>query len=96
MVEINKGSIESVAIDVTDRFNNLTTLDTASLTFDITQFDGTPIVTAQGCPNTGMTAMPQVDTTPSDYEIGASYKIYINFTALPDYPRLGPVTFKVV
>lgn len=94
-IQIVKGSIEPIAIDVTDKLGNLTTLDGADPHFDIEDFFNVAILSALVAQNSGMTAICKIDSTNVALEEG-DYKLFLYFTAMPDSPRLGPVSFSIV
>lgn len=92
-VEIAKGSVETIAIDIADRFSNLANLDDSTKTYEITSpnTEGTPIVSGNADNIDGtLTGLVQIDTTNSDLPAG-EYWLFFIFTADTDTPRLGPV-----
>lgn len=88
-----KGTKENLIVDVTDRLENLTTLDGANGTFDVRlKNDGANWVTQGAIINIGMRAFCLVDT--GTWDVG-TYELFLNFSALPEVPRVGPVEFEV-
>lgn len=94
MIDLNKGTIEEIAVDVEDLLGNLSTLSGTSPTFSVYASDPeTPIQT--GTPSvSGLTAYCLIDTTSDDYTPGI-YNLYVGFTTTPETPLLGPVKFRV-
>lgn len=92
-IKIVKGSIEPIAIDVTDKLGNLTTLDSADPHFDIEDFFNEAVLSALVAQNSGMTAICKIDSTTL---AEGDYKLFLYFNAVPDTPRLGPVSFSIV
>lgn len=97
-VEIAKGSIETVAVDISDRFQNLTTLDDASSKiFDINPYGKAAhsdnLVTGS-FDNEGMVALPIIDGTLTALTEG-QYWLFIQFVADTDHPRLGPINLTI-
>jgi len=96
MIELAKGTIEKLVVDVTDRLENLTTLDDKSPKFDIRpQFAETYIVTNASADSDGMRAECLVDTSDEDFVPGV-YELYLHWDAFPEFPREGPLHFKVI
>jgi hypothetical protein len=86
------GSKEYLVVDVTERLNNLTTLDDIILTFDVTDNEGTDKINDEPATNQDMKAYCLIDTTgwrPDEYEL--SLKMIVGVEA----PILGPFPFKV-
>jgi hypothetical protein len=95
-VELTKGTIEHVPVNVADRLGNLTDLAVTAPTFDVKKHDGTAVVTGQLADLTvpaGMTAYCLINTTAMD--IG-KYNLYLKFDLAPEHPYLGPFEFEVV
>lgn len=93
-LRLTKGTKQYYPITVTSALGALSTLDTADLRFDIYKNDDdeTVVDTNLSADNDGMLALPLVDTTSLDE---GEYKLFINFVALPEEPRLGPFYFVV-
>lgn len=96
MVTLAKGTREFLPIRVTDALGSITTLDGSGLAFDLYQDDEaeTLVVANQSSQNSGMLALPLIDTVSLDLDEGP-YKIWIVFTSFPEQPRLGPFYFRV-
>lgn len=92
-IKIVKGSIEPIAVDVTDKFKNLTDLAGANPKYDIEDFFNEPVSTNLSAVADGMTAICKIDATTLTE---GDYKLFVHFDATPDHPRLGPISFAVV
>jgi hypothetical protein len=94
-IELNKGSIEIIAVDVTDRGGNLLTLVGANPRYHFRKLGATSYIVTDGVPNIDldrpMVAECLVDTTNLDGE----YELFLSFTVVPQIPRLGPFRFFV-
>lgn len=94
MQEYPVGTIEYFVVDVTDRLNNLTTLDGFTFTFDVkARIDGTSKYTAHAAIHDEMKILCLVDTTGWDLGI---YQLWATIHATPESPRLGPFEFTVI
>lgn len=98
MIELLKGTIEHIPINVKDRLGNLTDLAGTSPTFLVRkESDPSAIVIAEGPADltvpAGMTAYCLVDTTTLDED---RYELLLRFQLLPEVPFLGPFDFMVV
>lgn len=93
-VVLTKGTIEFLPIRVSDALGNLLTLDGTGLAYDLyhDNEDETVVVTSQSAQNSGMLALPLIDTTSL---AEGPYNVFIQFTAFPELPRLGPYKFRV-
>lgn len=93
-VRLTKGTKEYVPIKVIDALNALTTLTGADLRFDLYLADDaeTPISINSTAGNSGMTALPLIDTA---LLVEGKYNLYISFVASPEIVRLGPFRFWV-
>jgi hypothetical protein len=93
---ITKGSKQYLPVTVIDYLNNITTLDSLDLRFDVYKADDaeTAIEVNMSADNEGMTALPLIDATLSEYVEGY-YNLYITFVKSPQAPRLGPFRFRV-
>lgn len=93
MLQVNKGSIEFLPVQVTDRLGGITTLDGYAVSFRITDVEEVEVITWASCNNEGMTVLPLIDaTTLTD---GKTYKLYIKIIISPEEPILGPFEFEV-
>lgn len=92
-MEIVKGSIEYLRINVTDRLGGLTTLDGTAPKFDVYDPDGVEVVSQSNANNVGMEAFCLINSTALAY---GQYKLFLNFNIAPEFPRLGPFNFKIV
>ena len=98
MKDLPKGTIERLYIDITDRLNNLASLDTATITFeiwdsttDVDDEDG-PVLTGDAT-NEGMTVITDVVDT-STFEEG-DYRMFVTIGLEPESIKLGPFRFTV-
>lgn len=93
-IKVPKGSIQYWPVKVFDAFNLINTLDGLDVRFDIYKADEaeTEIITNGSADNSGMIALPLVDSTTLDEGL---YKLFISFVASPQTPRLGPFFFQV-
>lgn len=98
MEKLALGTVEHLLVDVVDRLQNLTSLDDTNATFDVVrESDEAVMVTAQPATNIGLTAYCLLDTTtPVDAWTPGEHRLYLNFEALPETPRLGPFKFLLV
>jgi hypothetical protein len=94
-VELPKGTVEHLIVQVKDRLNNVTDLTTLTPRYDIKR-QGSPTYLYTELPATviGTTLYCLVDTTPEVYTNG-TYEIFTYFDNLPEIPRLGPFEFDV-
>lgn len=94
MIEINKGTVEEIVVDVVDLLNNLTTLTGTSPTFKV-YANGILAAVQTGTPTiSSLRALCLIDTTLAGYVPG-EYNLYVGFTNVPETPLLGPVKFRV-
>lgn len=95
MEEFSEGTIEYFVVDVTDRLNNLTTLDGYDLTFDVKRKDSLEAnkYTNEPATNDGMKILCLIDTTDWDHD---TYNLWTKIIATPESPRLGPFEFLIV
>lgn len=93
-VTLTKGTIEFLPIRVSEALGNLTTLDGTGLSYDLHHDDEaeTVVLTNQSAQNSGMIALPLIDTTGL---AEGPYSVFIKFIAFPETPRLGPYKFRV-
>ena len=93
-IRVPKGSVQYWPVKVFDAFQLINTLDGLDVRFDIYKDDDaeTEVITNGSADNSGMIALPLVDSTTMDE---GRYKLYISFVASPQTPRLGPFFFLV-
>lgn len=93
-VRVPKGSVQYWPVKVNDAFETIVTLDGLDVRFDIYKDDEaeTPVIENGSASNSGMIALPLVDSTALDE---GRYKLFISFVASPQTPRLGPFFFQV-
>lgn len=96
MIRIAKGSKEYLPVKVTDVLDGLDTLDGTAPKFDVHRNDAaeTSILSNQAADNQGMIALCLIDSTLAAFTEG-DYMLYLEFDALPEQPRLGPMHFRV-
>lgn len=95
MLHVNKNSVEMLPVLVSDRLGGISTLDSYTKQFRITDVEENELVTWTTCTNDGMTALPLIDTTGSWAVDGGTFKLYIKITITPEIPILGPIEFEV-
>lgn len=88
---INKGSIETMVVEVVDVLQQLTALPVGTR-YDIFDTDNNPEQANLIPTLDGMTALCLIDSTLLDKD---DYNLYLTFTSNPDTPRLGPYRFRV-
>lgn len=94
MEELNKGSIEILPVEVTDRLASINSLDGFAVSYQInTEDDTNTVVDWTACGNSGMTALPLIDTSTLDKTV---YNLRIKVDVPPEHPILGPFEFMVV
>lgn len=92
MEKLTKGTIEFLVIPITDTLGNLESIDAATYDLYTGDAEETEVLTGEACTVTDMKILPLIDTT--DLEEGP-YDLFINFSAPPETPRLGPFRFRV-
>jgi hypothetical protein len=92
MERLPVGTKEYLIVDVSDRLNNLTTLDGTVITFDVNHENGTEKYDDEPASNDGMKVRCLIDTTGWEPD---EYGLFITIFAAPEQPRLGPYAFKV-
>lgn len=97
MIELPKGTIENLAVEITDGLKNITDLTNSDPVWTIyNEFDKTSIVqTGLGTVSVDnkMIVLCLVNTSlmPAD-----RYELYVSFSNLPEMPQVGPLLFEVV
>jgi hypothetical protein len=95
-IELVKGTIEHIQVDVRDRLNSLTDLAGTNSTYDVRkETDGSAVAGMTGlpCVVVGMSAFCLIDTTSMNKD---RYELLVRFNAAPEIPYLGPFDFEVV
>lgn len=93
MEVLAKGTIEHLVIPVTDTLGNLTVIPSATYDILTDDDDETEILMgASAIVFDSMTLLTLVDTTDLDEGV---YKLFVQFPAIPETPRLGPHRFRV-
>lgn len=95
MLRLNKGTVEYLPVQVSDRLGGISSLDGYTIQFRVTDRDEVVVQDWTNCNNDGMTVMALIDTTGSDFADGGTYKLYIKITINPEIPVLGPIEFEV-
>lgn len=91
----NKGGIEYLVSDLTDRLENVTDLAGMNTRYDIrAEGAGSWIVQAQPASVNLLEVSCLVDTTDVAYVSGV-YELFIQFDNPPESPRIGPIRFEV-
>lgn len=87
------GTKEQLDIHVADDLGTLTSLTGTNPTFDVLDETDAYKYQAEGASSVGMTAYCLIDT--AGWTEGR-YRLILNFTNLPEAPKLGPFHFLVV
>jgi len=99
LIELVKGTVEHVPVNVRDRLGELTDLDGTAPKFWVRRESDKEIVIAETNADltvpAGMTAHCLIDTTDVDI-IPDRYELLVKFTLLPETPVLGPFDFLVI
>lgn len=90
-MKINKGSIETMVIEVVDELGVLGTLPVGAR-YSIFDTDGNSEQANLVPTIDGMTALCVIDSSGLTID---DYNLYLTFTSSPDTPRLGPYRFRV-
>jgi hypothetical protein len=93
MEEIRVGSIEVLVVDVTDKLENLTTLPPTTR-YDVFDKAGNGKMVDMIPVIAGMRAECIIDTSAGTWTPGY-YFLYLRFSSNLEFPRLGPLEFKV-
>jgi hypothetical protein len=91
-MQVNKGSIETMVVDVKDVLGTLAVLP-ASTRYHILDTDGNSELANQVPTISGLQAQCVIDSTTLDID---DYDLFLSFNQAPDTPRLGPFRFRVV
>lgn len=94
-MNINKGSIETMLVEVVDEVDLLAVLPLGT-TYDIQTVDGAAIVADQPATVEDLRAMCLIDTSLAGFVAGGDYDLFLKFSDPPDSPILGPHKFRVV
>lgn len=92
MEKLTKGTIEFLVIPVTDTQGNLTSIPAATYDLYTGNDAATEVLSGVSCVVDGMKILPLIDTTSLDE---GPYDLFVNFSASPEFPRLGPFRFRV-
>jgi hypothetical protein len=92
MERLTKGTIEFMVIPVTDTMGNLTEITAATYDIYTGDDDATAVLEGGVAVCDGMKILPLINTTAMDE---GPYDLFVNFEALPEFPRLGPFRFRV-
>lgn len=95
MERLPLNSKEYLIVNVTDRLKTLTSLDGVTLTYDVTDNEGTSVIDNQPASSSGMKAYCLIDTTSPTEWIPDEYELYLRISLPPENPILGPFAFKV-
>lgn len=101
METIVKGSIESLAVALRDRLNNVSNLTVVSSPLFYVHDEETdaavqPLTPFTIDPDFPMTAICEIDTTLAAYVKGGTYNLYVKYTSGSESPVLGPEKFRVI
>lgn len=95
-VTLPKGTKEYVVVEVVDALNNLVDLAATTPKYDVKYSDDSLTIT-QATPIIQLMklfCMIDTRTTPASWPAG-EYRVYVDFTAAPELPRIGPFSFTV-
>lgn len=98
-ITLNKGTIEYIKVVVVDHNPDtaITDLSTHTPQFKIDDIPFTTNVVAYTTATaSGMILYCLIDTTIAGFIAGDTYGLYVKFDVSPEFPVLGPATFKVV
>jgi hypothetical protein len=97
LIELEKGTVEYIPVNVKDRLGNLTDLAATTPTYLVRkESDGTVVISERPADLTtpaGMTAYCLIDTTGLAKD---RYELLLRFQLLPEVPFLGPYDFEVI
>jgi hypothetical protein len=94
-IELPKGTIEHLIVQVKDRLNNVTDLSLLTPLFDVRKRGASSYIVQGAVPTIlDMTLYCLVDTTVADY-VSGTYELFVYFDNTPELPRLGPFEFEV-
>jgi hypothetical protein len=97
LIELVKGTIEHIPVNVRDRLGNLTDLGGTAPTYLVRKESDESVVIAETAADltipAGMTAYCLIDTTTLDKD---RYELLLRFNLLPEVPLLGPFDFEIV
>ena len=99
MQTLVKGTKEYLIVDVTDILGTIVSLTGSNPVFDIYQ-DETPILLSQAASPSNMRLLCLLDTSlvvggAPPVQLEGEFELYVQFTALPEVPRLGPMKFRI-
>jgi hypothetical protein len=96
MIQLSKGTIEHLPVNVRDRLGNLTTLDGVGTTFIVRrETDRTEALAESPADTVGLTAFCLINTTnlvEDRYEL----LVRLNIPGSNEVPLLGPFDFEVI
>lgn len=100
MEVLKKGTIEPLLVSLRDRLENVSDLSlVGGKLYDVKKKSDNSSLVANATWTTDvdfpMTAICEIDTTPSGYAGGETYKLYVKYTNGSEQPILGPIYFRV-
>ena len=100
MEVLQKGSVEALIVALRDRLDNVNDLSLVlNKFFDVRRKSDDALVQTN-VPWTvdadfPMSAICEIDTTISAYQVGDTYKLYLKYTSGSEAPVKGPLEFRV-
>jgi hypothetical protein len=94
ILTLNKGTIELLPVDITDKLGTITDLASYDVDYRIISEDETDTIIDWTPVNSKslMRVFPLIDTTIGNWPEG-TYKLYVRPTIPPEAPILGPMEF---
>jgi hypothetical protein len=94
LIQLTKGTIEHLPVNVRDRLGNLATLDGVTTTYLVRkESDKTNAITETNASTIGMTAFCLIDTTTLAQD---RYELLLRLAIGSEIPLLGPFDFEVI
>jgi hypothetical protein len=94
-VTLPQGTKEYLIVDLTDLLGTVVTLDGLGTTYDVKDINGNLKYAAALAVTTAMRARCMIDTEQGGTWQAGNYRLYLEFNAAPELPRIGPFTFTV-
>jgi len=100
MEVLTKGTVEALVVAMRDRLDNVTDLslvlnrffDVRRKSDDVSVQSNVPWTVDPDFP---MSAVCEIDTTLSAYQVGDTYKLYLRYSSGSESPVKGPLEFRV-
>jgi hypothetical protein len=101
MVTITKGTKEYLPVLIADALESVADLATSTPTYDVYKNDPAETAIETGLVaavfgGSGMLLLCLIDTTGAAYtDLEGEFNLFVQFTAAPEVPRLGPLRFRI-